>query len=273
MSSAIVDNPTDRHNFQPVHDSRIVELNLTVDGVSKKYLAYDCHPGGTEIRLYYSDNLDGQWTPYSSNPILSSVLPEYRWPSVVYDGSTLQMFLSNRTNKQVERWTSADGITFTFAEAVATTAEADDQYFNPFIFYSTHTSKWILYYKISASGVRTLYAKSAATIAGLAGASPELVSGGVAGGDLDLTAAPSVMYVHGLYWMLTEGYPSYWATYARRSKEPNTNFVGSTAILGDGDTGHACAIHLLSPDGSKIYLYTAAEISSEWYAQYVKITA
>jgi len=274
MSAAIVGNPTDRHNFHPVHDSNILEMNMTIDGAIRKYLAYDSHPGGTEIRLYYTNSLDSTWTQYSANPILTSALPEYRWPSVVYDGSTLHMFLSDRTNAQVERWTSSDGITFTFQEAVVTTAEADDQYFNPFIFYSTHASKWMLYYKIHASGVLTLYLKSSATIAGLTAASPEMVSGGVAGGDLQNTAAPSMLYINGLYWMLTEGYPDpgYWVTYARRSKEPNTNLVDSTAILGDTNTGHACAIHLLSPDGNSIYLYTSAEISSEWYAQYAKIS-
>lgn len=114
-------DPTNRHNFQPVHTSNITELNLTIDGAPRKYLAYDSDNPGTEIRLYYTDDLDGQWTAYSGNPILGPSTSHYRWPSVVWqsDNSTLHMFLSDRTDTEIERWTSVDGINFSFSENVS----------------------------------------------------------------------------------------------------------------------------------------------------------
>ena len=279
-SAAIVGDPTDRHNFQPVHSTNIEEVNLIIDGANRKYLAYDCFPAGYEIRLYYSDDLDGQWTGYSENPILLSSPSQaiYRWPSVVWDGTTLHMFLENLVDKEIQRWTSTDGITFTEQEVIFTTADADSQYFNPFCWKSPVDSKWYLYFAQIAVGIRYMCVKSAAAITDLAAATVVVISPSV-GGDPSLNtlmAAPSMLYKDPYYWLLVEAVPTtYWVTYAFRSNLPSGNFTKhpTSYILGTSEDEQACAIHLFDPTGTSIYLYTSRRHGAdmEWYADQRKI--
>ena len=68
--TTISGDPTQRHAFQPVHNATIMEVNKAVDGSTWKYLAYDSNSFGSQIRLYYTNDTAGIWTPYSANPIL-----------------------------------------------------------------------------------------------------------------------------------------------------------------------------------------------------------
>ena len=219
--------------------------------------------------MYYTDDLDTEWTQYSGNPILSAATAQFRWPSVALVDGTLHMFLTNRVDKEIQRWTSTDGINFTEQEYVFKSLEADDQYFNPFIWLNPKDSKWYLYFKEHKSTIRYLFSKNASDITGLAAITPTLVAGGNSGDPLEITAAPSVMYKYPFYYLSTEGYPDpgYWATYTFYSKDPNFNFyrTATNPILGTATDGQACAIQLLSPDSKAIYLYSSRETASEWY--------
>lgn len=277
---AITGDPSNRHNFQPVHSTNIEEVNLTIDGVSRKYLAYDCNPEGTEIRLYYSDDLDGQWTGYSGNPILFSETFAiiYRWPSVVWDGTTLHMMLSNRVDKEVQRWTSFDGITFTKQEIIFTTVDTDDQYFGQFCWKNPTDSKWYIYFYVKEDGIRYLYVKSDAALTGLATAVPTSVA--TTGGDPTLAtqmAAQTVLYKDPYYWMLVEHMPTtFWTISAFRSNLPDGNFTKhpTSIILGTAADEQACPIHLFDPTGTSIYLYTSRRHAAdmEWYIDQRKIS-
>ena len=69
--TTISGDPNDTHAFLPVLRTRIVACNKDIDGGTQKYLAYDSNYGGLATNLYYANDTDGQWTPYSGNPILS----------------------------------------------------------------------------------------------------------------------------------------------------------------------------------------------------------
>lgn len=267
---AIVGNPDDRHNFQPVHDSNIVELNLEIDGAIRKYLAYDSDEAGSEIRLYYTNDLDGTWTEYSANPILGPTANEYRWPSVVWDGTTLHMFLCDRTNTEIERWTSSDGITFEKQEDMTITTETD--YMNPFCWKDPNDSKWYLYHKESATP-RVLHVRSSETIAGLAAAEDaEAFSDTTA--TPGTVAAPSITYINGSYWLVTEGtYGGEWAVWLYKSASPDSGFVMTTnsPIYTDHQ---ACPIILRDPTGLFTYLYVTRDnvVGHTWEQDYYKQT-
>ena len=141
--TTISGDPIDRHTFQPAHDINIAEVNLTIDGAPRKYLAYDCDPNGTKFRFYYTDNLDGQWTEYSGNPILDGrAVTEYRWPSVAWNGTALHMSLCDNAHTVLERWTSTNGTGFTYQEDITTVNGT--AYMNPFIWKDPNDSKWCL---------------------------------------------------------------------------------------------------------------------------------
>jgi hypothetical protein len=258
-SDAISPSVNQRHNFQPVHTTNIVVCNLTIDGSSRTYLAYDSDADGSQIRLYYADSLDGPFTQYSGNPILGPSNYHYRWPSVALVSGTLHMFLTDRTDGNCERWTSTDGITFTYQETVFT---GGNQYKNPFIWLNPNDSNWYLYHHDNAGADENIKVRSAAAITGLAASSDTTVLtnvGAVLGG-------PSVLYKDGYYWLLAETQPSSWNVVAYRSTSPTSGFTAcdNSPIITDDE---ACPVHLFSPDGSKAYLYTAFG-SAQWWAVY-----
>jgi len=93
---------TDAHEFIPVRQTNLVALNLVIDGASRKYLAYDGNPGGSQVRLYYSDTVQGPWVAYSGNPIFQGGGNIYRWPSPVWDGTKIHMIIDDQLN--TEKW-------------------------------------------------------------------------------------------------------------------------------------------------------------------------
>lgn len=244
---AVLPSHVDAHTFQPVHDSRIIAVNKVVDGALRMYLAYDSDPSGRGIRLYYTNDLDGPWTPYSGNPILGrresgwifktarwflrllGWMPEsfrssnhYRWPSTVWDGSTLHMFLADQTDKQIERWISTDGITYTFQEAL--TIDTGTVWMNPFVWKNPNDNKWYLYHKQHGT-TRILLVRSHAKLDDL-----DLASDTEVLRDTDLTqgsvAAPAVFYHDGSYWLMTEGgVGGVWKIFALKSTSPESEFV------------------------------------------------
>ncbi len=269
----IVGDPSNRHNFQPVHDSKIVRVNKVIDKVLWKYLAYDSDNIGSEIRLYMTNDLNGQWVAYSGNPILGTSSNHYRWPSVVWDGSTFHMFLDDRTDTEIERWTSTDGINFSFVENMTITTETD--YMSPFVWKNPNDGLWYLYHQENGDYPNKLWGRSASTIAGLATAIDTEILTWSGSGDTR-PAAASMMYWNTKYWLVTEDLPSgaAWCIRARYGDSPTGSFtVGlNSAILGEGYLdGHACPIHLKAPFGDGAYLYTTPKIGGQWYARSFKI--
>jgi len=260
--SPIALNPINRHGMTPVHTTNIVEVNLVIDGASRRYLAYDAHWDGTEVRLYYTDDLEGTWTEYSANPILGPGAGNtWRTPSVALVGGTLHMFLCHRAGGSIERWTSADGINFAEQEDVIA-GLSGAAYHVPFIWLNPNDGEWYLYWRSSAldpDGL-AIMARHEADITNLAGEADVVVTDGAL-----YAAYPTVMYRDGKYWLLGErhsnGAP--WNVVAFSSDLPTAGFTDcddSPILVND----EACPVILLSPDGSKCYLFTNRD-SANWY--------
>jgi len=240
--TAISGNPADTHTMLPVIRSNIVEVNKTIDGQVRKYLAYDSNSDGTAVRLYYTNDLDGTWTPYSGNPLFSG-----RWANAVLDNGTIHLFVG--VSGVIYRYTSTDGINFTQQEEVVSNGN------NPFCWLSPNDNKWYLYYHYDTG----IYVKVADSPSGFQNASSTLIQ------DRTHTyAAPSVFYYDDQYWLLTEVfYNSTWMVRIETSDSPVSNFVqctGTPFLMNN----EACPMAALSPDSSKCYLFLN-RYTDDWY--------
>jgi hypothetical protein len=255
-STTISGNPTDTHGFHPVHRTVVTAVNKVVDGSSRKYLGYDSNETGAEIRLYYTDDLNGTWTGYSGNPILGPNANWYRCPSVTYNNSEFQMFLWNRTGQVVERWDSSDGITFTYQEDVVSVA---NQFANIYIWLNPNDSLWYLYYTDYPGGTKTAYVRSDAKLENLDSAS------GASTGLADHTIW-AVMYLDSLYWFVTEALTGgTWYVHSFSSISPDSGLTetGNSPVLIDDE---ACPRLVLSDDSSVGYLYSNRD-DGTWYQE------
>ncbi len=257
--TTIQGNPAERHNFQPVHNTAIMEVNKVVDGATRKYLAYDSDPDGLEIRLYFTNDIDGSWTAYSGNPILGSSSYLYRWPSVAYVNGTFHMFLTDRTSNTIERWTSTDGINFNFQENVQSGTTGENTK-NPFIWLNPNDNKWYLYWHDARGAQRDLYVRNATNIEDLDAANDTtILSRSIPFGG------PSIMYYNNQYWLLAEILQyGKWKTAAYYSTtSPSSGFIecDNSPILSDDE---CCPMLLLNPNQTRAYLFTTRD-SSRWY--------
>lgn len=251
--TTISGNPTDRHGFDPVHKTRIVEVNKIVDGEARKYLAYDSDEAGSEIRLYYTDDLDGSWTSYSGNPILGPSANHFRTPTTAYDGTTFHMFVWDRTDTQLERWTSTDGINYTFQEVIL---NVTDEFIKGYIWFNPNDNKWYLYHTKFVDASKYTYARNAANIEDLDTAEEYEVVNGI--------TVWSVIYRNGKYYFVSEVLvDSTWTVTAYESSSPDSELVETedSPILTDDE---ACPILVINPDGVKIYLFSNRD-KNNWY--------
>jgi hypothetical protein len=262
LSSAwttISGNPTQRHAFQPVHNAAIMEVDKTVDGNTWKYLAYDSNAGGSQIRLYYTNDTAGVWTPYSANPILSSGSPLYRWPSTTYVNGTFYMFLTNMNSGTLERWTSVNGINYVFSEIIKT---GGNQYKNPYIWNNPNDNKWYLYTHDSSGATESIKVRNSSSIENL-DIAPDTI---VVSRNIPF-GSPTVMFYDGKYWLLAEAQiGTLWRVVAYYSKtSPSSGFseLSNSPILSNDE---ACPMLLLTPNQTKAYLFISRN-SSIWYQE------
>jgi len=265
-SNPISGNPTDQHCFDVVHTTNIVQCNLTIDGSTWTYLAYDSDSEGNNIYLYYSNSTTGPWTPYSAGPILTST-GSFRTPSVVYTGGVFQMFLNNINNKDVERWTSTDGITFTYNETVLTTP--DDEWTNPFVWLNPNDGNWYLFWADgnNAGETWTIEARNSSSITDLANATDTPV---ISTPPLTLRhlACPTIMYRDGHYWLLCETEPvddGPWEVCAFVSTSVTSGYAGcpNSPILTNDE---ACPQVFIAEDNVSCYLFSDQD-SNYWYQE------
>ncbi len=258
-STTIAGNPNQRHVFQPVHSDTITEVDKTADGKTWKYFAYDSDPLGTMIRLYYTNDPSGTWTPYSQNPILGIKANYYRWPSTTYVNGVFNMFLEDRTGGTLERWTSTDGIHFTFLENVKT---GGNEYKNPFIWFNDNDNKWYLYsHDAISSGVgECLKVRSASSLDGLKTASDTTI----VSRNNDF-GSPTMMFYNGVYWLLGEiEVGTQWQVVAYYSTtSPSSGFIeaGNSPVI---TSDESCPMLFLTQDKLNAYLYTIA-VNGVWY--------
>lgn len=260
---------TTNHTFMPVRNINIAAVNLTIDGSVRKYLGYDSNPGGSQIRLYYSEIAEGPYTAYSGNPILLGGGNIYRWPSTLWDGTTIHLFNENELNQRMERWTSTDGINFT-KQSNITIAHGASAFMNVFAWRNPNNNLYYLLHKESSTGPRKIWSRSSASIAGLDTATDTLVL--TDSQAYPATAAAMAQYYDGTrYWLFTEGdaFNSIWKTYAFYSSSVNSGYVAASnnPIMINGE---ACAIPFYNEDGSKAFLAFSRDANgagSTWYGE------
>jgi hypothetical protein len=68
QSSTIVGNPSNRHTFEPAHNSTIAQVNMLIDGGIQKYVAYDCTSAHQRNKLYYTTTQLGNGPPTVETP-------------------------------------------------------------------------------------------------------------------------------------------------------------------------------------------------------------
>ena len=267
-SNPISGNPTDQHGFDVAHTTNIVQCNLTIDGSNRTYLAYDSDSEGNNISLYYSDSITGIWTPYSLNPVLASTNGSFRTPSVVYTGGVFEMFLNNITNKDVERWTSTDGINFTYQETLLTSP--DDPWTNPFVWLNPNDSNWYLFWADgnNTGETWTIYARNSSSITDLAHENDTLVMSCPTSSPLRHMSFPTVMYRDGHYWLLCEALPSDtgpWEVGAFVSTSVTSGYAEcpNSPILTNSE---ACPQIFIADDNVSCYLF-ADQNSVSWYQE------
>ena len=239
-----------------MHTSTIVEVNIPIDGNTWKYVAYDSDTMGSLIRLYYSNNTAGSWTPYSKNPILGPRNYQYRWPSTTLSNGVFNMFVEDRSNGTLERWTSTNAINYTFAENITS---GGLQYKNPFIWQNPNDNRWYLYYHDYVGSSEGIKVRSASSITALKTAVDiTVVSRNMPFGS------PTMMYYNGKYWLLGEieqGSPWQIVAYCS-STSASSGFVetaNSPFIIND----ESCPMLFLTQN-QKAYLFTTVN-SAQWY--------
>jgi len=266
---------TNYHGFDPVHKTEILEVNKVVDGATRKYLGYDSPAAAYEVRLYYTDNLNSTWTPYSGNPILSGE-NHFRIPSVTYHDGTFHMFVNDKANYTIKRYTSTDGINYTYVEDVLT--DTGYPYKSNYIWFNPNDNKWYLFWfaRVGSSTYK-VRARSASTIEDLKDATDVDVWTEI--GDPHFSFA-SIMYRDGAYWLVGESeYSGVWAVRALKSTtSPVSGYVecDNSPILTNDE---ACPRHAVGPDGVKAYLFITRtkdvwyQDTREAYSSYPKVYA
>jgi flagellin-like protein len=260
-TTTIENNPNAQHAFQPVHDSKIVEVDKVVDGATRKYLAYDSDPDGSQIMLYYTDDLAGSWVPYSGNPILGQSNYHFRWPSTTFQNGVFHMFLTNKDAGTLERWTSADGVHFEFAETVKV---GGNIWKNPFVWQNPNDNQWYLYTHDDISGVECIKARSAGRLEDLATSSDTIVIS-----KSDVLASPSVMFYQNKYWLICEemGTGMWESTAYYSASSPSSGFVqcANSPILVENE---ACSMLFLNPQRTQAYLFVSKLVNwADWYIE------
>ena len=255
--ATISGNPIGRHAFQPVHNTAMIEVDRPVDGNTWKYLAYDSDPVGSQIRLYYTNDTTGAWTSYSGNPILGPHSNHYRWPSTAYMNGTFHMFLTDRTDGTLERWTSTDGIHYSFSKNVKI---GGNEYKNPYVWYNPNDEKWYLYSHDASGGNENFKARSTNKIEDLDAATDTIVIS-----ENFPFGSPTIMFFNSTYWLLGEaligGTWKVIAFYSTASPVSGFRETLNSPILSDDE---ACPTLMLNPDQTNAYIFTGKD-SSMWY--------
>jgi len=245
--TTISGNPTNRHGFEPVRKTRIVPANKMIDGAVRKYIGYDSDAGGSQIRLYYTDDLDGQWTQYSGNPILST--GTVRCPTTTYHNGTFHMFIY--AGSKVDRWTSSDGITYTYQEKVADTGGIA----NSCIWFNPNDERWYFYHT-EWTGGKWAAVRNASSI-------EDLDSAPMTKNNLGGVTIWSTMYWHEKYWFVGELFDGgTWTVRAFYSDYPDKNMVlcDNAPILTDYE---ACPRLCVMENGSRAYIFSSR--GGSWY--------
>ena len=260
------------HVLQPVHDSKIQRLNVTIQGTKYSYLGYYCNPEGSAIGLAMTNDLWGKWHRYSGNPILGSrvrcyfiiLLNHYRWPSVTYCDGMFHMFYCDRYGRKLKRAVSMNPFFFSDVETI----ETGEMYYNPFIWRNPNDGRWYLYYHLM-NPFEKIVCKSATSIKNLGKVSPIEVLSIRKGGRFHVCASPSITYFDSIYYMAVESVDENgkWIIRIYSSKSPTGPFRNEGVLPLKGRC--ACPMLMLGSDENVVYCFFNCEYFPRLWDQYV----
>lgn len=255
------------HALQPVHDSKIQRLNITIQGVKYSYLGYYCNPEGSAIGLAMTNDPMGKWYRYSGNPILGSriqcyfilrrllqsislLLNRYRWPSVTYVNGMFHMFYCDSSGRKLKRAISSDPFSFSDVETI----ETGEMYYNPFIWRNPNNGRWYLYYHLM-NPFEKIVCRSADSIEYLGRASPIEVLSIKEREKYNICASPSITYFDSRYYMAIESKNENgkWIIRIYSSQSPTGPFKSEEILYFKGSC--ACSMLMLGSDEDVVYCF------------------
>jgi len=169
------------------------------------------------------------------------------------------MFLTDRTDNTVERWTSTDGINFEFEENIQV---GSNPWKNPFVWFNPNDNYWYLYTHDASGTVEYFKVRKATNIEDLDEVSDtSFISRSTPFGS------PTIMYFDGKYWLLGELLiDGIWKTVAYYSTtSPSSGFIeaSNSPIL---NNDHACPMIFLDQNQTRAYFFSNSG-SSSWYQE------
>ncbi|HZK05381.1 MAG TPA: putative Ig domain-containing protein [Actinomycetaceae bacterium] len=210
-----------------------------------RYLGYFGHNNCGGINIARSNNLDSSsWNVGGDQPWFGSQWP-CRWAfGAIVDGSQVAMVVNGVWDDTITLQMSRDGLNGTEFPTATTLVQApgNDGTGNPTLFRDPTTNRYYLYYYRvipNEKGIEYLYeirVKSATTIPGLIGSGSSDLGTRIAL-SRNVLAAPSTMYVNGIYYLSVETKESgVWKTRVMTGTSPTGPFyeVPGNPLYGDG---------------------------------------
>ncbi len=242
-----------------------------------RYLGYFGHNNCGGINIARSNDLDAaSWFVGGAQPSFPTDDP-CRWAfGAIADGSAVAMVVNEEWDTTITLQMSQDGLSGTRfgPSTVLVEAEGATGTGNPTIFRDPTTNRYYLYFYRVVQGTEYLYeirVKSATTLAGLIGTGRFDLGTRVAL-SRNVLAAPSVMYVNGIYYLATETKESgVWMTRILTGTSPTGPFYEIPGNPQYGD-GAACVFqHQFGNDLHSWYCkQTRPGDESAWRLDHVK---
>lgn len=191
-----------------------------------RYLGYFGHNLCGGIYIARSNDLNA--TSWVEDPVAPR-FPEdtpCRWAAAaIVEGNRIALVVNEVWDETITLQYSTDGLNGTkFGAPTTLVFESHASNGNPMLFQNPETGRYFLYWFRNAGDRYEIRAKSGTTIDGLVESGPADIGALVAYSD-EVVAAPSVMYVSGLYYLAVETYESaVWRTRVLTSTSPTGPF-------------------------------------------------
>ena len=269
----IILNNSEHSGESAPHTVSVVRPNAIGNFENHTYWIYVGEQKNGNIDLWFAEDIENKdtWAQHHSNPIISG--NQARWPTVLFDDGVFWMvhtveYLEGAYSVVLN---STDGVNFSFVGNIYSdfTNAYPQGYFNPFLFNDPNTGNIILLQQFENDTVEQVVIKIADSVYSLIEAE-SIVIGDTSEGIW--SKAPSMFFHNETYWLLTEGTPSNWSTFAYRSSTIDGEYieVANSPILDDNT---ACPFPYIEDDILYNFVcYEASGLSSLWNVKLYKST-
>lgn len=257
--------PTQSFETSSPHSFSVVELDQESTPGGYKYYAYYGPQNSGYVGLAGSNDMTS-WTKLGqvsgvqqdATAITVSSL-QVRWPSVVRDGTTLWVALTEdyTTTSHIALYeTTVHDLTQLTRVGSLVTPQGGGRDQNPNLWYDAENGQYYLYWYSNAGGGWSIMARQAATPTGLeAATNVEVLHSG------STLAAPNMLYYDGTYFLATEINGSPWQVEVFASTTSPTS--GFTALPGSPQLPDNSACPSQNVVGTTLYLFTC-KLTGSW---------